>query len=74
MNEVRQKKMGIQNVGFWDYKRAQVFVAIMEKDWFPCSEYPQGVAKHYHRLALSKRWVQTRKKREGKKIKAYSYS
>ena len=55
MNEVRQKKMGIQNVGFWDYKRAQVFVAIMEKDWLPCSEYPQGVAKHYHRLALSKR-------------------
>lgn len=55
MNEVRQKKMEIQNVGCWDYKTVQVFVAIMEKDRFPCSEYPQGVAKHYHRLALSKR-------------------
>ena len=76
MNGVKQKKLGIQNVGFWDYKGAQVDGTIMEEG---LNFLALGIPKAWQSSVTGWRSVNAnfklgRKENKRKKIKAHNDS
>lgn len=63
MNGVKQKKVGIQNVEFWDYKRARMNRIIMEED----SGLALGIPKAWQSSGTGWRSVYFDFKHQGKK-------